>query len=495
MTDSRPPAASAEVHAFERRWIAMIVLLMASFMNLIDVTIVNVALPSMQKSLGVTEAGIEWVVAAYILAFALGLLPFGRYGDIAGKKRIFLIGVSAFTVASMLCGLAVNVEMLIASRVIQGIAGAVMTPQVLSIAQIMFPPKERAVAFSLFGLTAGLASVAGPLTGGLLIHADVLGLDWRPIFLINLPLGLACIAAGRILIPDIKGNPTLKNDWTGIAIAAIAIFCLVFPLIEGRGFGWPAWCFAMMGLFVVFGLGFLWWERRQHARGGAELVPLSLTRNRNFLAAALGTMVLFSAMPGFFLVLAVFLQTGYQLDPLQSGLTTIPFPVGVLVASLLTGRIGGRLPQLRIVGGAAMLVVAMILLRQAVGSSGDMLDRSALMLPLLLAGFGTGMTISPLFQTALAGVAPRDAGSGSGALQSIQQMGAALGVAIVSEIFFSSLARNAAGGADLHEAFRAAFSTALLYNICAYIVVAASAALLRPLPMQHAGRHGPAPSE
>ena len=180
MTDASSQAAPpGEVQAFERRWAAMAVLLMASFMNMIDVNIVNVALPSMQRNLGVSDSGIEWVVAGYILAFALGLLPFGRYGDIVGKKRIFLIGVSAFTVASALCGLAANVEMLIAARVIQGIAGAVMTPQVLAIAQIMFPPKERAAAFSLFGLTAGLASVAGPITGGTLIHADLFGLDWR----------------------------------------------------------------------------------------------------------------------------------------------------------------------------------------------------------------------------------------------------------------------------------------------------------------------------
>jgi MFS family permease len=236
----------------------MVVLLMASFMNMIDVTIVNVALPSMQKNLGVSESGIEWVIAGYILAFALGLLPFGRYGDIVGKKRIFLIGVGAFTLASLLCGLAANVEMLIAARVIQGVAGAVMTPQVLALAQIMFPPKERAVAFSLFGLTAGLAAVAGPVTGGTLIHLDIWGLDWRPIFLINVPIGIACVIAGRALIPDVKGNPNLRNDGVGIVIAAIAMFCLIFPLIEGRGFGWPAWCFAMMAAFLVFAGLFIW---------------------------------------------------------------------------------------------------------------------------------------------------------------------------------------------------------------------------------------------
>jgi len=493
MSDNAPTNQfpSAETHAFERRWIAMVVLLMASFMNMIDVTIVNVALPSMQKNLGVSESGIEWVVAGYILAFALGLLPFGRYGDIIGKKLIFLIGVGAFTLASLFCGLALNVEMLIVARVIEGVAGSVMMPQVLALAQIMFPPKERAVAFSLFGLTAGLAAVAGPVTGGTLIHLDIWGLDWRPIFLINVPIGIACVIAGRALIPDVKGNPALRNDWVGIVIAAIAIFCLIFPLIEGRGFGWPTWCFAMMAAFVVFAAVFVWWERRQNARGAAELVPLSLLSNGNFVFASLGAMVFFSAMPGFFLMLAVFLQSGYHLDPQQSGLTTVPFPIGVLVASVVTGRLGGMAPRLRIVSGSMLLVVAALILRHVVAGTGDAIVQTDFILPLLLGGLGTGITISPLFQTALAGVPPRNAGSGSGALQSIQQMGGAFGVAIISQIFFSHIAGYLAAGHSPHEAFKASFETAMFYNIACYVVVALSTLLMKPVQGAHAG-HRPA---
>jgi EmrB/QacA subfamily drug resistance transporter len=493
MSDSNTPPhpGQGEQHAFERRWTAMTVLLMASFMNMIDVTIVNVALPSMQKNLGVSESGIEWVVAGYILAFALGLLPFGRYGDIIGKKKIFLIGVASFSVASLLCGMAANVEMLIGARVIQGIAGAVMTPQVLALAQIMFPPRERAVAFSLFGLTAGLASVAGPVTGGLLIHADMWGLDWRPIFLINVPIGIACVLAGRALIPDVKGNPGLRNDWVGIVLAAVATFALIFPLIEGRGFGWPAWSFAMMAIFIPAAVIFVWWERRQNARGAAELVPLTLMRNRNFIVGALGLMVFFSAMPGFFLILALFLQSGYQLDALHSGLTTIPFPIGVLIASVITGRLGGKAPKLRILFGSAALIVAALLLRHVVAGVGDRLVSTDFILPLLIGGLGTGITISPLFQTALAGVPSRDAGSGSGALQSIQQVGGAFGVAIISQIFFSLLAGSMAGGGTPHAAFKSAFEMTLLYNIACYVLVAASTIFLNPPPM-HAPQHGSA---
>jgi EmrB/QacA subfamily drug resistance transporter len=491
-----PQMAAAEAHAFERRWIALFVLLMASFMNMIDITIVNVALPSMQKNLGASESGIEWVVAGFILAFALGLLPFGRYGDIIGKKKILLIGVASFSVASLFCGVAANIEMLIVARIIQGIAGAVMMPQVLALAQIMFPPKERAVAFSLFGLTAGLASVAGPVTGGFLIHANLWGLDWRPIFLINVPIGIACVLAGRVLIPDVKGNPGLKNDWVGIALAAIAMFVLIVPLIEGRGFGWPAWTIVMMLAALPVAAIFVWWERRQNAKGSAELIPLTLMRNRNFVVGSLGLMVFFSAMPGFFLILALFLQSGYQLDALHSGLTTIPFPIGVLVASVITGRLGGKAPKFRILFGSAALIIAALLLRHVVAGVGDRLVSTDFILPLLIGGLGTGITISPLFQTALASVPPRDAGSGSGALQSIQQVGGAFGVAIISQIFFALLAADMADGVTAHEAFKSSFETAVLYNIACYLVVSASTIFLNPPPM-HAPQHGqgrPAPA-
>ncbi|MDH6264965.1 EmrB/QacA subfamily drug resistance transporter [Rhizobium sp. SG_E_25_P2] len=482
------PAGPAEARAHDRRWAAMAVLLMASFMNMIDVTIVNVALPSMRADLGATESGIEWVVAGYILSFALGLLPFGRYGDIIGKKRMFMLGVGGFTLASAFCGLASNIEMLIVARIIQGVGGAVMTPQVLAIAQVMFPPKERAMAFSLFGLTAGLASVAGPVAGGSLIHADFFGLGWRPIFLINLPIGALALWAGWKIIPTIPGNSGLRNDWGGIALAGGAILCLIFPLIEGRGFGWPAWIFVVMALALPLAAAFVWWERRQNARAAAELVPLGLLGNRNFIAASLGAMVFFSALPGFFFILAVFLQSGYGLDPLASGVTTIPFPVGVLVASVISGRSGGKFARSRIILGALSLIAAMALLRQSVSGLGDTLDQMRFILPLALGGLGTGLAISPLFQTALAGVPPKDAGSGSGALQSIQQIGGAFGVAIISQIFFATLGGSLAGGAVQHAAYREALSTAVLYNIACYAVVALLALLLKPAPLgRHAG--------
>ena len=263
---SSAPMPAAEETAYPNRWPALFVLLLAGFMNLIDVTIVNVALPRLQAGLDATSSEIEWVIAAYVLAFALGLLPFGRLGDQVGRRRMFVAGVSLFTLFSAACGLAPTMNTLIVARALQGFAGAMMMPQVLAIVQVIFPPKERPQAFSLFGLSAGLASVAGPLTGGLLIGADLFGLDWRPIFLVNIPVGIFTVIAALALVPSMKGHAGIRHDFGGILIAGLSIVLLIFPLIEGHGYGWPAWTFVMIGMAAV---GFLLFFLYESARDGA----------------------------------------------------------------------------------------------------------------------------------------------------------------------------------------------------------------------------------
>ena len=356
------------------RWAAFLTILIAQFMNLIDVTIVNVALPSLQSGLAATESQIEWVVAGYILVFALGLLPMGRYGDIVGRKRLFLIGMASFTLASALCGLAPNIEFLVAARLFQGAAGAVMMPQVMAIAQTLFPPRARGGAFALFGLAAGLASVTGPILGGTLINADLWGLGWRSIFLINLPIGLFAMIAAARLIPDLPGNPKLRNDWGGIAFIGAAMLALIFPLVEGRTFGWPLWCFALMAASLPLFAGFVWWEARQDRLGHPQVIPISLLGAWNFVVGGLMSLIYFSAMPAFFLVLALFLQQGFGFDPLSSGLTTVPFPIGVLLASVISGRFGARWQKERILAGLALLFLGFSWLRFEVMGVGNAVD-------------------------------------------------------------------------------------------------------------------------
>lgn len=473
-------ATTAESLAYPRRWPALFVLLLAAFMNLIDVTIVNVALPRLQQSLGATSTEIEWVVAAYVLAFALGLLPFGRLGDTIGRKRMFQAGVVLFTLFSAACGLAPNMQTLILARVFQGLAGAMMMPQVLAIAQVMFPPRERGVAFSLFGLTAGLASVAGPLTGGLLIGADIYGLDWRPIFLVNIPFGVGAVVAAQILVPRTPVNPALGHDIGGIALAALTVFLLVFPLIEGHSLGWPLWTFAMLGLAVVSAFAFQWYEARRARFNLSQLLPVTLLHDRGFLLGMTMVTVFFSGVAGFFIVLAVFLQTGFGLSPLQSGLTTVPFPVGVLLASIASGRFAGRWPRGRIAIGAAALILGMAALFLVVASVGDAVDHWQFVLPLLICGFGMGTAISSLFQTVLANVPPRDAGSGSGATQSFQQIGGAVGIAITGQIFFSSLAARLGAGVPANQAYVDSMGNALIYEIAAFAIVILLLLFLKP---------------
>ena len=469
-----------------RRWSALIIMLLAMFINIIDLSIVNVALPSLQKGLGASSSQIEWVVAAYVLAFALGLLPFGRLGDIVGRKRIFMLGVAGFTIASLLCGVAPSINLLIVARILQGLAGSMMIPQVLAIAQVTFPPKERGFAFSFFGLTAGLASVAGPLMGGLLISANLYGLDWRPIFLVNLPIGIFALIAAWRVVPETKPHPGLTHDLGGILLASIGILLMVFPLIEGRGYGWPVWAFAMIAAsFVVFALFYLW-EKRREAANQTQLLSVSLMKNRNFAIGSLITMIFFSGLPGFFFILALFLQSGFGFTPLQSGLTTIPFPIGVLIASLLSGRLGNKMMPQRLMGGALMLVIGMATLRYVIAGVTDEVNHWWLVVPLVISGFGLGVAISALFQTILVGVPPRDAGSASGALQAFQQIGGALGVALVGELFFSKLAALMQAGGSAHLAFVEAAKHGLIYEIAVFVIMAAMVPLLKAAPKQGA---------
>lgn len=454
-----------------RRWVALVVLLIANFMNLIDVTIVNVALPSMQMGLGATDTQIEWVVAIYILAFALGLLPLGRLGDILGRTKLFLWGVAGFTAASALCGLAPNIEFLIFARAVQGLAGAMMTPQVLAIATVTFPPHERGQAFSLFGLSAGLASVCGPILGGLLIDAQLFGLDWQPIFLVNVPVGIATVIAGIYLIPRIEGHPGLKNDYVGIALFGLSIVAVVFPIVEGRAYGWPVWTWGMIALGLLGLFLFFSWQRARASRNEPQLLNYDLLTNKNYMFGAFVVTIFASGIPGMFMVISLLLQGGFGFSPLQSGLTNTPFSVGVLIASGIAGRLGSRYLRGRLVAAGALLVLGIGSLHFVIAAVGDTIVSWSFLPSLLIAGVGLGLGFSSLFQLVLANVPPRDAGAGSGALQAFQQVGGALGVAFVGELFFSSLARGLASASAPHAAFAHAASQALWYQVGAFGLV------------------------
>lgn len=444
-------------------WAATVLLLMGNFMNLIDVSIVNVALPSIRADLGASETQIEWISAAYVLAFAVGLLPCGRFGDKLGRKRLFLSGVAVFTAASVLCGLAPDIWVLIGSRALQGVGGAMMVPQVMAIMHVIFAPEQKAKAFALAGVVVSLGAVTGPLLGGLLISADLQGLGWRPIFLVNLPVGLLVVLAGLWLIPRMESARGMAIDWPGVALFGLAVTLIVLPMIEGPLLGWPWWAMALMALALP--VGALFWRRQQalERSGREQLLPMSLMRNGGYLSGVTVVMLHFSAIPGMFLVLAIYFQTGFGLTPLQSGLATAPFPLGIMLGSAITGRFGTRALARRIALGAGIMLGGMIWLRHAGGHPPAQLGLGTLAGPLAVNGLGMGLAISPLFQLVLRDVPGRIAGAATGGMQAFQQIGAAIGIAIVSSLFFVAL-RGEAG-------YAGALSQALSYQICVFAAI------------------------
>ena len=482
------PGAATATPPDPRRWLSLAILLIANFMNLIDVTIVNVALPSMREGLGASDSQIEWVVAAYVLAFALGLLPFGRLGDIIGRTQMFLWGAIGFTAASALCGFSGSIEMLIIARVIQGLAGAMMAPQVLAIATVTFPAEERGQAFSLFGLSAGLASVCGPILGGVLIDAQLFGMDWEPIFLVNVPIGIVAIVAGWFLIPRLPGHKELRNDYVGIGLFGVGIVAIVYGIVEGEPLGWPAWIWGLIGVGLVLIGAFYFGQRRRAAQGQPQLLNYDLLRNRDYMFGAFVVTIYASGIPGMFMVISLLLQSGFGFTPLQSGLTNTPFSVGVLLASFIAGRFGSHYLRARVAAAGIMLAGGILWLHFIIQGAGETIDSLSFLPPLLIAGVGLGTGFSSLFQLVLRNVPPRDAGAGSGALQAFQQVGGAVGIAIVGQIFFTELAGNFAAGAAPNAAFAEAASLALWYQVVSFVAVLLLSFRFRPSrPAEHGG--------
>lgn len=468
----------AQTHTSRHRWAAVTILLLANFVNLIDITIVNVALPTLQEELQAPPNLIEWIVAGYTFPFALLLLPAGRLGDLYGRRRLFMTGMIIFTTASLVCGLAPGIGTLVAARVAQGIGAALMTPQTLAFVPALFPPEQRGTAFGLFALTAGLAAVTGPVLGGFLIGADIAGLTWRPIFLVNIPIGLIALTGALLFVPKGEGNSKLGIDCVGVGLAAIALLALLIPLVEAPVVGWQPWMWPLVLAFPPLSYGFFRWQMRQEALGQPQLLPMRLTRSGPFLAGGLLNGVLFSAIPSYFFCIALYLQAGHGLTALQSGLTTIPFPIGILFASATTSFFGSRWVKWRVMGGGTLLGIGFLGQAWAVYGMGSTIDWWQMAPWFLIGGFGLGNTVSPLFQVALSSAGETDSGSASGAVQAIRQIGVAFGIAIMGGIFFMTLG-------DASQGDSAAYRLAMLAAL-AWAGLVALAVALTPLftPMQ-----------
>ncbi|MFH8467722.1 MFS transporter [Streptomyces sp. NPDC017991] len=470
-TPSTPAKATATASADRRRWYALAIVMTAAFMDLVDVTIVNIAIPSIQRDAGATFSQIQWITAGYALAFAAGLITGGRLGDIHGRKRLFLVGIGGFTLASALCGFAVNPDMLVASRILQGAMAALMVPQVLSIVHATFPAHERGKVFGLFGAIVGLGAVSGPLFGALLTEWNLFGLEWRPIFLINLPVGIAGLILGQKFITESKAPRALKLDLVGVALVTLGLLMLLYPLIRGRELDWPTWGYVSMGgSLVVFG-ALVAYEKRKTARDGSPLVELSLFKVKSF-AAGIAVQTVFGIGLGiFFLIWTLYMQTGLGWSPLRAGLTGVPFSIAVsLAAGLSVQKLVPRFGRKVLQAGALTMAAGVLLYIWESERYGLSIASWQMALPLIVMGLGMGLIVAPLTDAVLSEVPREHAGSASGLINTVQQMGNALGLALVSVVFFGAMSDRLAPP-EVGPAFVEAFQHALVWVVVVMTVI------------------------
>ncbi|MFB7472958.1 MFS transporter [Kitasatospora sp. NPDC056184] len=419
------------------------VLLTATFMTALDVFVVNVAIPSLQSDLGAGPAAVQWVVAGFGLAFAAGLITAGRLGDRHGRRRLFGLGLALFTLASAACGLAPTAGALVAARVAQGLAAALMGPQVLAILRTAYSGAAQARAFAMYGLTMGLGAVFGQLIGGVLIRADLFGLDWRSCFLLNLPVGLTALALVRRSLPESRAPHRPGLDPVGVALVTVALTGLVLPLIQGPGAGWPLWTWLCLGgataLLALFAL-------HQHRSGPAGRSPLVDTRlfdirrsaGRSFTTGLLVQLTFSLGQGSFFLVLALYLQPGRGLDALGAGLVFTAIGLGYLATSTAAHRVAARLGRQAIALGGLLMAAGLGLLGLAVHATGTTGSVWWLAPGLFVDGLGMGLVIAPVTSVVLAGVEPRLAGSAAGLVATVQQVAGALGVALIGILSYAA---------------------------------------------------------
>ena len=424
--------------AGKARGVAVLVLFMATFMDLLDTTIVNVALPSIQRDLGASPSQLEWIVSGYVLAFAVVLITTGRLGDLLGRKRIFLAGVAGFTVASAAAGLAPNADTLVAARLVQGLFAATMVPQVLSIIQVLFAPRERAGVLGAYGAITGSAAVAGPLLGGVLTTYDVFGLEWRSIFVINIPVGLLLLVLGARVIPESRAERRVRLDLRGVAASSLGLFLIVFALIEGRPQGWPWWIWTMLAAGVVVLGGFVALQQQTARAGGDPLVPLRLFADRGYAAGALTSFAFFGSIGAMFFGLVLYLQLGLGFSPIRAAMATLPFSIGAFLASGASVPLVTRLGKGLVAAGLVGFTASIAWLAQSVSHHGDTLGALDIAGPMFLGGLGLAFAAVPLLDVALATVPVEDAGAASGVFGTVQQVGAAILLAIVGVVFFGT---------------------------------------------------------
>jgi EmrB/QacA subfamily drug resistance transporter len=427
------PQAPALKHS---PWLVLFTLCLGFFMILLDTTIVNIAIPDMIDRLHASLDQILWILNAYILVYAILLITAGRLGDLYGPKRLFIIGLIVFILASAACGVAQSPGQLIIFRVVQGIGGALLTPQTLSVLTVIFPPDKRGAAFGIWGAVAGVATITGPTLGGWLVT----NWDWRWIFYVNVPVGILALVLAIIVMPDLQLNRSHRLDIVGTLLATAGLFFLCYGLIEGESHDWgKVWGPITIPMVIVAGvvvLALFFWQQYVQ-RAGEPLIPFSIFSDRNFSLMNWVVAAISFGMLGLFLPLVIYLQSVLGLTALQAGLTTAPMSLVSMFIAPVAGRLADR------VGGKYILLFGLVLwvvgLSIVVASAHPDSNRGDLIPGLLIAGLGLGCTFAPLQTIAMRNIQPRVAGAASGFINTSRQVGAVIGLAAVGALLQTQL--------------------------------------------------------
>ncbi|MDJ0014515.1 MFS transporter [Rhodococcus erythropolis] len=424
-------------------WLGLATSLAAAFMQLLDATIVNVALPSIAVDLQAGVSAQLLMVSVYILAFACSLITAARLGDLFGRRVVFLTALFVFVAASLLCGLAQSATMLIVFRGLQGLAAGSMSAQTFAIISGLFPKARHPRVFGIYGATIGLATVSGPLIGGLLIEWNLFDWGWRLIFFVNIPIGIAALILGYFHLVDARAEHVRSLDLIGAALSSLALFLLILPLAEGRARGWPTGLVVMLAMSVPVALAFVLYESRLAKRGGDPVLRLELFRDRAFAIGAVLAFVFFGTLTSLIFTISLTLQFGFGFSALRAGVMTLPWAVGMGVAAVLSSAVYRMLGNRVLILGMVVFAGSLIALSVILEHEGTDPRWLALAGPLLLGGAGLGLFVAPLQTAILATVEPAHAGSVSGLLPTVQQVGSSIGLALIGVVFFSLVAGQA----------------------------------------------------
>ncbi|MGI5205360.1 MFS transporter [Spirillospora sp. CA-108201] len=463
---------------------ALLVVLFGSFMDLLDATIVTVAAPAIARDLGAGDAQIQWTIAAYTLALGAGLITGGRLGDQYGRRRLFVIGMAGFMVTSALCALAVDPVMLIGMRAGQGLTAGIMVPQVFGIIRASFAPGERAKAFGAYGAVQGLASVAGPLLGGLLVDADLFGLGWRTIFWINVPVSVLALTIGAKVLPESRSAGAAPPDLRGALLAGAGILLLLLPVIQTESWGWTWVSHALLAAAVVMVAIFLAHERRLAGRGGEPVFDPALLRIRAFAVGLGASTLFFGGIGSSFLTLSVYLQNGTGRSAWETGLVILPYALGSIITSGLGVALAARAGRTLLISGSLTIAASQLFLWWFV-RDGDDPGYRLLALALLIGGLGLGLAAPVLVNVVLAGVPGRNAGAAGGVLSTVNQIGGAVGIAVLGTIFFGNVTGSSTG-APAPPGYGHALGIVLIISAALYLITAVVMLGLPKAAVEHA---------